>query len=131
MALNQICEIFFADSSGPQITFDPNQPTVTLRYPRFTWTSNETANFECSLDGFVQNIEQCGSGTRMSWQRSRPDGEYTLSVRGRDTNGNTGSPASHSFRVGKLSYQVSKVLIVFSCTKSSHVIVYVVSLDIY
>jgi hypothetical protein len=64
----------------------------------------------------------------MSWQRSRPDGEYTLSVRGRDTNGNTGSPASHSFRVGKLSYQV---LIVFSCTESSHVIVYVVSLDIY
>ena len=96
--------IFFTDSSGPQITFDQNQPTVTLRYPRFSWTSSEPASFECSTDGFVNNIEQCGSGTSGSWQRSKPDGKYTFSVRGRDRNRNTGSPVTHSFRVGKLFY---------------------------
>ncbi|XP_028410633.1 uncharacterized protein LOC114533322 [Dendronephthya gigantea] len=87
------------DSSGPAITFDPNQPKITLRYPRFTWKSSEPANFECSLDGFTQDIQQCGAGDTGAWQRSKPDGDYELSVRGRDRNNNVGTPSTHSFSV--------------------------------
>jgi hypothetical protein len=82
------------------VTFDSNQPTVTLSTPRFTWTSSEPANFECSLDRF-RTLEPCGSGITGSWQRYKLDGDYVLSVRGRDNSGNTGAPARHSFRVGK------------------------------
>ena len=64
---------------------------------------SEFARFECSLDGFVRGNQQCGSGTAGVWQIYKPDGNYTLSVRGRDINGNTGSVVSHSFRVGKFS----------------------------
>ena len=101
-------DIFFTDSTLPEITFDANQPTVTLRFPRFSWTSSKPASFQCSLDGFVRDIQQCGTGTFSAWQRYKPDGDYTLSVRGRDSNGNTGSRTSHSFRVGKVSYTFSQ-----------------------
>ena len=97
-----------SDSIVPTITFDDNQPKFTFRTPRFTWTSSEFANFECSLDGF-QTIEQCGSGWLGSWQRYKPDGQYELFVRGRDSNGNTGIPAKHSFRVGKWPFQAIRV----------------------
>lgn len=102
----------FVDSSGPQVTFDPNQPTVTLRFPRFSWRSSEFARFECSLDGFVRDKQPCGSGTTGIWQIYKPDGNYTLSVRGRDTSDNTGPAVSHSFRVGKLS---CFVIVDFTC----------------
>ena len=65
---------------------------------------NEFARFECSLDEFVRDNQQCDSGMAGVWQRYKPDGNYTLSVYGRDINGNTGSVVSHSFRVGKFSY---------------------------
>ena len=64
---------------------------------------SEFARFECSLDGFVRDNQQCDSGMAGVWQIYKPGGNYTLSVRGRDTNGNTGSVVSHSFRVGKFS----------------------------
>ena len=92
------------------MTFQPDQPTVTLPFPRFSWTSTETARFQCSFDDFVRDIQECGYGTTGSWQRYKPDGSYTLSVRGSDANGNTGSPVSHSFRVGKFFEDLNDLL---------------------
>ena len=49
-----------------------------------------------SVDGFVRDKQQCGSRMAGVWQTYKPDGNYTLSVRGRDINGNTGSVVSHT-----------------------------------
>lgn len=95
------CIYFVLDSSGPEIQMDADLPSVTLSFPRITWKSSEPASFECSFDGFVRDIKQCGYGNNGRWQSYKPDGQYTFYVRGRDRNGNTGSIGRHSFKVGE------------------------------
>lgn len=77
-----------------------NPPRLTNNVPTFAWTSQEDAEFMCSLDG--ADYEKCGSGRTGIWTRNNiPHGRHTFSVRGKDKNGNIGIPVPHVFNVGK------------------------------
>ena len=95
-----------SDSTGPKVKFDESQPRSTLNNPRFSWTADEPANFQCALDDPTY-WEQCGGGTNSDWQgRNIPDGEHTLYVRGKDDLGNIGKPTKHQFTVGKFTLRL-------------------------
>lgn len=94
--------IYFSlsDTVPPVISFT-NAPSVTNKYPRFTWTSTEQATFECSFDG--ERYGNCSSGVEGVWSKDNVrDGRHVLSVRGKDLAQNLGRPAQHTWIVGKI-----------------------------
>ena len=79
----------------------------TTSSPRFSWTSDEKATFECAIQG-VTDFEDCGSGTSGTWTgRNVPDGKRTFLVRARDPFGNQNDPYSFPFEVGMFNDGVS------------------------
>ena len=103
----QMYNLLFTDTTGPVIELDPNLPDrTTSNSPRFTWKSDEPADFKCSLDDMT-SWRQCGTGLRKNgvWQGDNlDDGDHTLFVKGEDQLGNPGRTVSHRFNVGKLLY---------------------------
>jgi hypothetical protein len=91
--------LIISDSVAPVITFINPSPR-TNSSPEFTWRSSEQADFECSLDRGP--YERCGSGVTGRWSKDNiRDGSHVLSVSGKDTVENVGSPTAHSWIVGK------------------------------
>jgi hypothetical protein len=89
---------WIVDTVSPTITFS-DDPAKTSGSPMITWRSSEQAEFECSLDG--GRYEKCGSGMNGVWSKDNVgDGRHTLSVRGIDSAGNSGTPARHNWDVG-------------------------------
>ena len=81
----------FSDNKAPEISITSNNPTAT-NDPRqtITWSSDEPASFECTIDG--QAVD-CGDGRLGRYTTSNlPDGEHTFSVSAVDEVGNKGTP---------------------------------------
>ena len=69
------------------------------RRPGWSFTSEAGASFQCSLEregAVVENWAACSSPYSYDLT-SRPDGQYTFSVRGRDSTGNTGEAVSSRY----------------------------------
>lgn len=84
------------------MTFSENSSKEsTTSSPRFFWTSDEPAQFECAIQG-VTSFEDCGSGTSGTWTgKNVPDGRQTFLVRARDLYGNRNrNPARFPFEIG-------------------------------
>ena len=91
---------FCSDSVAPRIEFN-QLPDSSDTSPQFSWTSNEQANFECSLDD--GEYENCGGGYDGRWRKENvPGGGHKFSVRGTDANGNAAEPVEHTWNIGKL-----------------------------
>ena len=101
-----ICVVFLTkyyctpiDSVPPVIQFT-DAPSVTNKYPRFTWESSEFATFKCSFDG--EDYEDCGEGEFGTWTKSNVgDGKHVLYVTATDLANNLGASISHMWTVGK------------------------------
>ena len=108
---NSVLNLILSDSVPPVITFI-NPSRRTNGSPQFTWRSSEQADFECSLDRGP--YERCGSGVNGRWSKDNiRDGSHVLSVRGKDTVDNVGSPTTHSWVVGK--FLLSFVIYLIFC----------------
>lgn len=95
----RMIQLVILDSRSPEIQFDPNLPRKTSLKPKVTWTSSETADFECDLDG-AQKIS-CGQGLAGELTFGVSKGPHTFSVRGTDKHGNVGEWKRYNFDVGK------------------------------
>ena len=89
------------DNIAPVVTFSSDSTsTSTTGNPRFSWTSDEPADFDCAIQG-VTDFEKCGNGTSGSWTgRNVPDGKRTFLVRAQDPYGNENDPYTLPFEVG-------------------------------
>ena len=83
------------------VTFSSDSTsTSTTGNPRFSWTSDEPADFDCAIQG-VTGFEKCGNGTSGSWTgRNVPDGKRTFLVHAQDPYGNQNDPYTFPFEVG-------------------------------
>src|SRR4051794_24098178 len=83
------------DTTPPQVSIDSG-PTGTVVDPNvaFSFSANENARFECSLDGapFTGCTSPLAAGTLA-------DGAHTFAVRARDVAGNQGGPTTRAFTV--------------------------------
>ena len=91
---------FTVDTQAPDTTIDsrPSDPTTDAS-PRFAFSSESGASFECQLEGPGQSpgFSACESPRGYA---GLADGRYTFSVRARDAAGNTdATPASHAFTI--------------------------------
>ncbi len=81
------------DATGPVITFDSVPPASwPVNYFDMQWHANESATFECSLNGAA--FSACAPGLTISTAYNVAS---TFTVRGKDTLGNLGMPASTSW----------------------------------
>jgi hypothetical protein len=90
--------VFISDVTPPVVTFI-NPPRKTNNAPQLSWRASEMATFECSLN--QGPYVSCG-GEVLAWSKNNlRDGNYDLSVRGKDTVGNVGRAYVISWVVGK------------------------------
>lgn len=83
------------DTLAPVASFTSTPPAFSgSSSASFAFTANETATFECSLDGAA--FTACVSPASLS---GLGDGSHTYEVRATDSAGNLGSPASYTFTV--------------------------------
>jgi hypothetical protein len=83
------------DTTAPSttITSKPSNPSNSTT-PSFVFSANETASFECSLDGAA--FVSCSSPKGYS---GLADGTHTFRVRATDQAGNTGQAASYGWMI--------------------------------
>ena len=89
-------EINISDTTAPQtiINSKPSDPSNDVN-PSFTFSANEPATFECSVDG--GNFTACNSGDSFG---PLSDGSHTFEVTATDNAGNTDlSPASYTWTI--------------------------------
>ena len=88
--------LFETETTPPDttITSAPSSPTASTS-PRFTFSANETATFECSLDGAA--FAACSSPADYTGLAA---GTHRFDVRATDLSGNVdATPASHSWTI--------------------------------
>ncbi|MCI0633453.1 MAG: sulfatase-like hydrolase/transferase [Actinobacteria bacterium] len=84
---------------APVLTITGGPSGITMQTSAtFTWTSDEVADFECSLDGVA--FTACGSGTNGSIEYADLGiADHTFRVRGTDADHNVSTPVQRSFTV--------------------------------
>ena len=94
-----ICHCFL-DKKPPVLSITSDNPAETNNpRQRITWSSNEDADFECTLDG---ERVPCGSGfSGVYTTPNLPDGVHTFSVHAVDKVGNKGTPKVINWSTGK------------------------------
>lgn len=114
--LNSYIVFFLLDTKGPTLFFNQPVPKKSGRRVRFSWRSNEHANFKCTMgnpDGFVD----CGQGFEsfISSDNLRRNGEHVLYVKGIDDYGNVGETIYARWIVGKRLETEMKTVGFISC----------------
>jgi hypothetical protein len=93
-------QAFTVDNTAPDTTIDTGPGSTTDGTADFTFSSNEAGTFECKLDGPGATTGTFATCTSPKSYPSLADGNYTFSVRAKDTAGNTdASPATQAFAV--------------------------------
>ncbi len=86
------------DATGPTVSIDEApDPASRDTTPRFEFSTEPNADFECRLDSSVEaEYESCASGVETP---ILDDGTHKFEVRGIDEFGNVGSPTAHTWDV--------------------------------
>ena len=88
---------FTIDTVGPSTTITQAPEAVSNdNTPRFVFSADSTATFECSVSTGADNYSACASPSE---HLALADGAYTFKVRAKDTAGNTGTPAERAFTI--------------------------------
>ncbi len=94
---------WIVDTTPPttSITSSPSNPSNDPN-PSFGFSANESASFQCSLDGSA--FSACTSPKSYS---GLGEGSHTFQVKGTDTVGNAGSPASYTWAIDTTAPTIS------------------------
>ena len=89
------------DLEAPTVTLDETPAAASAdSTPRFVFSSEDGATFECSLSTGADAFAACSSPFTASEQA---DGDYAFKVRATDAAGNTGAAATYSFTIDTIA----------------------------